>query len=102
MICKKRIKLKFCTFLDAYGHFHISTQINDLTGPSWKEKSLQRKKFANIQLKENLQGFFDSAFVTTATKIKARQNLPSEGPGTGLANPSIHLDAVLAKLHYVN
>ena len=67
-----------------------------------KEKSLQRKKFANIQLKENLQGFFDYAFVTTATKIKARQNLPSEGPGTGLANPSIHLDAVLAKLHYVN
>ena len=34
--------------MDAYGHFHIPTQINDLIGPLWKEKSLQTYNFKRI------------------------------------------------------
>ena len=51
-----------------------------------------------MQLKKNLQSFFNSASLTTATNIEAaRSYMLFEGPGTGLDNPSIHLDVVLAK-----
>ena len=39
----------------------------------------------------------------TVKELEAvRNNIPLEGPGTGLANPSIHLDAVLAKSRIVS
>ena len=50
------------------------------------------------QGKKNVARFFGSKSHLTATEIEAaRINMFLEGPGTGLANPSIHLDAVLAK-----
>ena len=39
--CKTRFSLQFCAFRDVYGHFHITTQINDLHDSSWQEISLQ-------------------------------------------------------------
>ena len=51
-----------------------------------------------MQLKNNVQSFFSSASHTTATNIEAaRSYMLLEGPGTGVGQPSIHLDAVLAK-----
>ena len=56
-----------------------------------------------MQLKKNLQSFFNSASLTTATNIEAaRSYMLFGGPGTGLDNPSIHLDAVLAKSCILN
>lgn len=64
---------------------HIPTQINDLPGLSWKVKT-----FADKQLKKNFRSFFDSASHAT-TKIEiARNNMPLELPGKGLANLSVH------------
>ena len=93
-IWNNRFLLIFCTFGNAYAHFHIPTQINDLLGPSGREN-----RFGNIQFSKNLQGFFGSASCTTTAKIETVWNMPHGGSGEGLLNPSIHLDAVLAKLN---
>ena len=44
-IGNRRFSLKFCTVRDVYGHFHISTQINDYIGPSGREKCSQQTVF---------------------------------------------------------
>ena len=53
---------------------------------------MERKKASKLTTLKNLQCFFGPAFLTTATKIEVVRNLPLEGPGTVLANPSIYLE----------
>ena len=50
-----------------------------------------------------LRSFFGFASHITVKELEAaRNNIPLEGSDTGLANPSIHLDAVLAKSRIVS
>ena len=52
----------------------------------------KKKVYKHSSLK-NLRSFFASASHTTRTEIEAvRNNMPFEGPGTGLANPSVHFE----------
>ena len=52
----------------------------------------KKKVYKHSSLK-NLRSFFASASHPTRTKIEAvRNNMPFEGPGTGLANPSVHFE----------
>ena len=61
---------------------------------SWREKRL-----VNIQLATlSLLCFFR---LTTRKIEAARNNMPLEGPGTGLSNPNIYWDPVLAKSRIV-
>ena len=95
-IWNNRFLLIFCTFGNAYAHFHIPTQINDLLGPSGREN-----RFGNIQFSKNLQGFFGSASCKTTAKIETVWNMPHGGSGEGLLNPSIHLDSI-SKVEHSN
>ena len=95
-IWNNRFLLIFCTFGNAYAHFRIPTQINDLLGPSGREN-----RFGNIQFSKNLHGFFGSASCTTTAKIETVWNMPHGGSGEGLLNPSIHLDSI-SKVEHSN
>ena len=75
------------------------------TFPHWsKFTSWREKRLANIQLATlSLLRFFR---MTKAKIEAARDNMPLEGPGTGLFNPNIYWDPVLTKsridkLHWI-
>ena len=91
---EKRFSLQFCTFRDVYGHFHISTLI--------KVYLMERKKVGKHTACDAL---FALLLLHDNNKA-ARNNMPLEGPGTGLSNPNIYWDPVSAKsrifkLHWI-
>lgn len=50
-----------------------------------------------------MRRFSGSAPQTTTTKIEAaRNNMPFEGPGTGLANPSVLFHLSISQLAYLS
>ena len=82
-----RFLLKFWTFRDVHSHFHITTRINDFLGLSGKEEEISRYLWLCISHNNK-------------TKVEAARNdMPLEEAGTELANPGLHLDALVAKSH---
>ena len=82
-----RFLLKFWTFRDVHSNFHITTRINDFLGLSGKEEEISRYLWLCISHNNR-------------TKVEAARNdMPLEEAGTELANPGLHLDALVAKLH---
>ena len=55
--------------------------------------------FVNKQFSKSVRGFFGSASHATTAKINAaRNNMPLKGPGTRLANLSIHSNLSIGKV----
>lgn len=55
--------------------------------------------FANGQFSGSVRGFFGSASRAATAKINAaRNNMPLKGPGTRLANLSIHSNLSIGKV----